>query len=261
MNIFHVDTFTDRAFSGNPAGVCILSHPKVDSWMQSVATEINLSNTAFLIRQADGYFMRWFTPKTEIDISGYATLACAHILWQETLVPPDSHINFYTRSGSMRAYRHDDGIGIDLPLFPDEPVLQTEDLPHLPGIPIMYAGKNKFDAIIAVDSEEMVRNFKPDRNVPAASLTTGLIITSRSDHPEYDFIARSFLPAGDWNEDSITGTALCCLGPFWARRRGCDILLAHEASRRGKTVKIAVKPDRIHLYGHAVTIIAGNIVV
>ncbi|MEN6617537.1 MAG: PhzF family phenazine biosynthesis protein [Syntrophorhabdus sp.] len=260
MKIFHVDTFTDRAFRGNPAGVCILSHPKVDSWMQSVAAEMNLSEIAFLIRQADGYLLRWFTPKTEVDLCGHATLASAHILWQETLASADSHINFYTRSGNLRAWRQDDRIGLDFPLLPDEPIAHTEDLRRILGTPIVYAGKNRFDTIVEVGSEEILRSIGPARDELLTLITRGLIITSRSDNPEYDFVSRFFRPSAGEEEIPVSGSAHCCLGPYWAMRLGRDVLTAYQASLRGGMIGMAVTPDRIHLYGHAVTVIAGEIV-
>lgn len=261
MKIFHVDAFTSKPFGGNPAGVCILSHPKVDNWMQCVAAEMNLSETAFLIRSADGYNLRWFTPMVEVDLCGHGTLASAHILWQEGLVARDEKIAFQTRSGVLICAQEGEWIGLDFPATPDDEIATPEGLREALGVEPLYVGASRSDYIVEVDSEETVRGLTPDYSRILGMPVRGVIVTSRAGTSEFDFVSRFFAPAVGVNEDPVTGSAHCCLGPFWGRRLGQDDLIARQVSCRGGTVKVRLAGDRVHLFGQAVTVVRGEMVV
>lgn len=258
MKIFHVNAFASQPFSGNPAGVCILPHPKVDTWMQCVAAEMNLSETAFLIRAADGYSLRWFTPGVEVDLCGHGTLASAHILWQEGLARVDEKITFHTRSGTLTCMQEGEWIGLDLPSTPDDEVGEPEGLAEALGAAPLYVGASRFDYIVEVDSEDTVRKLTPDYDKILGLPVRGVIVTSRATTEGFDFVSRFFAPAVGVNEDPVTGSAHCCLGPFWGKRLSKDDLIARQISERGGVVKVRVAGDRVHLFGQAVTVIKGE---
>jgi PhzF family phenazine biosynthesis protein len=191
QQITQVDAFTPTPFSGNPAGVCVLPQQADAEWMQHVACEMNVAETAFLYRQEDGFNLRWFTPVAEVDLCGHATLASAHILWEDGHLRPDEQARFHTRSGLLTAIRRDTWIEMDFPATPAEPV-PTADLPAdlLPalGVEPLFVGKSTFDYLVEVDSDAVLRALKPDRlrleRVPAR----GVIITARAASPDHDFI-------------------------------------------------------------------------
>jgi PhzF family phenazine biosynthesis protein len=159
--IFQVDAFTDKPFAGNPAAVCILSAPRDDRWMQNVATEMNLSETAFLIKQRNGYNLRWFTPKVEVDLCGHATLASAHILWETNKLESHEKARFHTRSGLLTAQLSGDWIEMDFPKEASKQATAPDNLSKALGIAPKFVGMNRFDYLIEVESEAIVRNMKP----------------------------------------------------------------------------------------------------
>ena len=259
LKIFQVDAFTDRAFAGNPAAVCILTETRDRIWMQNVAREMNLSETAFLRRQEDGYDLRWFTPSVEVDLCGHATLASAHILWESSLVPSQEETRFHTRSGLLTAERKGDWIELNFPATPDEPATGPSKLGEALGVTAKYTGKSRFDYLLEVDSEETVRNLRPDFNLLRTINVRGVIVTSRGTSSGYDFVSRFFAPGAGIDEDPVTGSAHCCLGPFWSKRLGKNELLAYQASRRGGTVRVRVAGERVYLSGQAITILRGEL--
>ncbi len=254
QEIFQVDAFTDKPFAGNPAGVCVLAEVADEAWMQDVANEMNLSETAFLVEQEDGYNLRWFTPAVEVDLCGHATLASAHILWEQGLLPPDAQARFFTRSGLLSAVRKASWIELDFPAEPEEQTTIPETLFKAIGIEAQYVGKNRFDFLLEFESAETIRKMSPDFTLLSAISARGFIVTSRSDSSEYDFISRFFAPAFGVNEDPVTGSAHCCLGPYWAKKLGKETLTAFQASARGGVVKVRVGDDRVYLGGQAVTV-------
>lgn len=258
--IFQVDAFTNRPFSGNPAAVCIVDEPKDELWMQDVAKEMNLSETAFLKREGEGFNLRWFTPTVEVDLCGHATLASAHILWEDGYMRPDKQVKFYTRSGILTAERNGDWIELDFPTEPEEEADAPSELIKALGIRPIYVGKNRFDYLVEVDSEETVQNLKPDLPLLAKVKTRGIIVTSRSSSKGYDFVSRFFAPRVGINEDPVTGSAHCCLGPFWKSRLKKDEFTAYQASSRGGVVRVRVNGDRVYLSGQAVTVLHGELV-
>lgn len=259
--LFQVDAFTDQPFSGNPAAVCLLPDLPEDSWMQAVAAEMNLSETAFLLEEGDGYRLRWFTPKIEVDLCGHATLASAHVLWTEGRVPPDRTISFHTNSGLLKAVHRSDLIELDFPSDSPSPVSPPTDLLPALGVSAEYIGKGKFDFLVEVGSEEIVRSISPDFARLAEIEVRGVVVTARSSSPKYDFVSRFFAPWAGVNEDPVTGSAHCCLGAYWQTRLGKSEFMAYQASARGGIVHVRVSGDRAYLGGRAVTVLRGQLIV
>ena len=259
--IYQVDAFTEKPFSGNPAAVCLLPQAREAAWMQAVAKEMNLSETAFLLKQEDGYNLRWFTPAVEVDLCGHATLASAHILWETGILRREEQARFHTRSGLLTAVSKGGEIELNFPAKTEEPADAPAGLLEALKVKAKYIGKSKFDYLVQVDSEETVRGLKPDFNALKNIPVRGVIVTSRAVSPGYDFISRFFAPAAGVNEDPVTGSAHCTLGPFWSRHLGKEDFLAYQASERGGTLRVRVAGDRVHLCGRAVTIFQGEMIV
>ena len=259
LRIFQVDAFTNKAFAGNPAAVCILTEPRDDAWMQDLAREMNLSETAFLSRQEDGFNLRWFTPSVEVALCGHATLASAHILWEIGLVSLEEPARFHTLSGLLTAKRKGDWIELNFPATPDQPATAPPRLEEALGLTPKYTGKSKFDYLFEVETEETVRNLKPDFTLLKKMQVRGVIVTSRAASSRYDFVSRFFAPGSGIDEDPVTGSAHCCLGPFWSQRLGKDELIAYQASRRGGTIRVRVSGERVYLSGQAITILCGEL--
>jgi PhzF family phenazine biosynthesis protein len=210
LPLFHVDAFTDRPFAGAW---------KADRWLQAVAREMNLSETAFLVKKADGFDLRWITPTVEVDLCGHATLASAHILWQQGKAAGDE-IRFSTRSGILKANRQGDDIVLDFPLTPEEAAEAPPGLLDALGISARYVGKSQFDYLVEVESETVLRRMTPDFKRLGSLPVRGVIVTSGSADPRFDFVSRFFAPAAGIDEDPVTGSAHCCLGDFWRKRLG-----------------------------------------
>lgn len=259
LTIYQVDAFTPRPFAGNPAAVCILPAPTIDSWMLAVAREMNLSETAFLVRQDDGYNLRWFTPAVEVDLCGHATLASAHILWEAGHLNAAQQARFHTRSGILTAERQGNWIELDFPATPAEPAPAPPGLLEALGSPVRTSGKTRFDYLLELESESAVRNLRPDFKLLERVQARGIIVTSRSDGPEFDFVSRFFAPQSGVNEDPVTGSAHCSLGPFWGERLGKQELVAYQASERGGIVKVRLAGARVKLAGQAVTVLRGEL--
>jgi len=230
-----------------------------DNWMQNVAREMNLSETAFLIRQEDGFGLRWFTPAVEVDLCGHATLASAHILWEMGLVRPDEQVRFHTRSGILSSERKGDWIEMDFPAKPEEPAPEPAGLAKALGVRIKYLGRNQFDYLVEVDSEEIVQRMKPDFTLLMTLPVRGILVTSLSSGQGYDFVSRFFAPRVGVNEDPVTGSAHCCLGPFWANRLHKNEFVAYQASPRGGVLRVRVVGARVILGGQAVTVLRGEL--
>lgn len=259
LTIWQVDAFTDRPFAGNPAAVCVLPEPRDAGWMQQVATEMNLSETAFLTRQEDGFSLRWFTPAVEVELCGHATLASAHILWEAGYLAAGETARFHTLSGLLTAERRGEWIELDFPAEPPQPVAAPPELVDALGVTPVYAGQNRFDYLFAVEGEEVVRGLQPDISRLGRHSTRGVMVTSRSESPEFDFVSRFFAPAAGIAEDPVTGSAHCCLGPFWAAQLGKKELVAYQASSRGGVVRVRVGEERVYLGGRAVTVLRAEL--
>jgi predicted PhzF superfamily epimerase YddE/YHI9 len=263
--LFHVDAFTDRPFAGNPAAVCLLPKWKEDGWLQAVAREMNLSETAFLVRQPAHFDLRWFTPTVEVDLCGHATLASAHILWQQAAgAEGDSQgeeIRFSTRSGILKAIRPGKDIELDFPIIPEEAAQAPPGLLAALGASAKYVGRNQFDYLVEVESEAHLRGIAPDFKRLAAIPVRGIIVTSTSADTRYDFVSRFFAPASGVDEDPATGSAHCCLADFWRKRLGKTEFVSFQASARGGVVKVRVVKERAMLGGRAVTVARGELLV
>ena len=259
LEIFQVDAFTNEMFSGNPAAVCLLPGPGDETWMQNVAREMNLSETAFLHREGDGYRLRWFTPMFEVDLCGHATLASAHTLYETGSLSKDEEARFHTRSGRLTAKRLGSWIELNFPSEQAADSTAPDDLIRALGIRPKYVGKNRFDYIIEVESEEVVTKIKPDYSLLVKVSMRGVIVTSISESEEYDFVSRFFAPGVGINEDPVTGSAHCCLGPFWMGRLHKSEFKAYQASERGGVVRVRVQGERVLLSGQAVTVLKGEL--
>ena len=259
--IFQVDSFTREPFTGNPAGVCLLARPKEAAWMQNVAAEMNLSETSFLRHRSDGSFeLRWFTPACEVDLCGHATLAAAHVLWESGLVAGGQPVQFETRSGPLTAVRRESWIQMDFPSLPVEPAKATKTLERALGITVVAVAKHRFGTLVEVADAEAVRSIDPKPAALAKVAGDTHIVTAQSDTPEYDFVSRVFCPRIGIDEDPVTGTAHCSLGPYWKAKMGKDDFTALQASPRGGVVVVRVRGDRVKLEGQAVTVMRGEIV-
>ena len=254
-----MDAFTDAPFRGNPAAVCVAPEPRSDRWMQLVAREMNLSETAFLHRQPDGFDLRWFTPTVEVALCGHATLAAAHVLWEDGHLEPAEQARFHTRSGLLTADRRGAWIEMDFPAKREEPAPAPTGLAAALGVTPAYVGKNQFDYLVEVDSEETVRHLTPDHTALAKLPVRGVIVTSRAATGEFDFVSRFFAPGSGIPEDPVTGSAHCALAPFWGARLGKTEMLAYQASPRGGVVRVRLAGDRVLLGGQAVTVLRGEL--
>lgn len=257
--LYHVDAFADRPFTGNPAAVCVLDAPADPVWMQQVAAEMNLSETAFIHPQPDGWRLRWFTPAVEVKLCGHATLATAHVLWESGRLSRADAAAFDTASGLLLARCVAEGIEMQFPARPAAPATAPRGLAGALGIQPVSVGRSEYDFLIEVDSAEVVRSLRPDFARLAALPVRGIIVTSRADDPAYDFISRFFAPAAGVNEDPVTGSAHCTLGPFWAARLGKTDFNAWQASARGGRLRVVVQDDHVVLGGTAITTARGTL--
>jgi PhzF family phenazine biosynthesis protein len=257
--LIQVDAFADKPFTGNPAAVCMLPGPSDEQWMQNVAREMNLSETAYLWRQGDGYSLRWFTPATEVDLCGHATLASAHVLWERGDISPDQEARFQTRSGLLTAVSTTEGIRLDFPATVTEPADAPEGLATALGVAPRWVGRNRFDYLVEVASEAEVRATKPDFGRLSALPVRGVIVTAVASTAGFDFVSRFFAPAAGVPEDPVTGSAHCALAPFWGKRLGKEAMTAYQASPRGGVVGVRVVGRRVHLIGRAITVLRGEL--
>jgi PhzF family phenazine biosynthesis protein len=260
LSIVQVDAFTNKPFAGNPAAVCVLPAPRDDAWMQKVAVEMNLSETAFLVREGDRFHLRWFTPALEVSLCGHATLASAHVLWECGHLKPGEQARFRTLSGILTADQRGDWIEMDFPLKADEPADAPSHLSEALGAELKYVGKNNLDYIAEVESEAVLRGLKPNHSLLSELGVRGVIVTARSEAADFDFVSRFFAPGSGINEDPVTGSAHCCLAPYWAKRLGKTEFLAYQASARGGVVRVRLNGERVILGGQAVTMLRGELV-
>ncbi len=261
--IFQVDAFAAEPFKGNPAGVCLLKGPAEAPWMQDVAAEMNLAETAFPLAEGDGFRLRWFTPKVEVKLCGHATLATAHILWEEGILAAGREARFQTLSGLLTARRDGEWIELNFPARPVQPGVPdwADALVGALGVKPSFIGLSAEDALVEVADEAAVRTLDPDiatlRTLPAR----GVIVTSRSGDPRFDFISRFFAPAVGVDEDPVTGSSHCVLTPYWARRLGKASMTAFQASARGGVLRVRLDDDRVRIAGRAVTFLRGELTV
>lgn len=257
---WQVDAFTDRPFAGNPAAVVWLDADADPAWMQNVAAEMNLAETAFVRKQADGYALRWFTPKVEVDLCGHATLASAHALWTSGTVPEEA-LRFHTRSGVLTCSRNGGLIELDFPATPPtEATVDPAVMAALGASSAAYFGRSRFDVLVQLPTVAELRSLQPDLRRLAATDARGVIVTAVSDDPRYDFISRFFAPRCGVDEDPVTGSAHCALTPYWAKKFGKTTFTAFQASERGGVLHLRLTGDRVILGGYAVTVWEGHLV-
>jgi PhzF family phenazine biosynthesis protein len=261
-----VDAFTPRRFAGNPAAVCVLDGERDETWMRGVAREMNLSETAFLVPAADGWSLRWFTPAVEVDLCGHATLASAHVLWEDGRAAPADTIRFQTQSGLLTARRDGDWIELDFPATPAVRVEPPEDLAALLGATPRWVGESRFDLLVELENEETVRALRPNLHalpvIPARGIIVTAVASGKGAAPEepYDFVSRGFFPASGVDEDPVTGSAHCTLGPYWGAKLAKTSLTGYQCSVRGGSVRVRLAGDRVVLGGRAVTVMRGALV-
>lgn len=269
MHIYHVDAFSSVAFSGNPAGVCPLEAPAPEEWMQQLAAEVNASETAFTHPLADGsYRLRWFTPTSEVDLCGHATLAAAHVINSAEHYPgrtvrltPDERIRFSTNSGKLSAVVTETGITLDFPATPASAIPAPTSLARaLGGTVPTWTGTSQFDLLVELADCDAVRSVAPDFNALTAMPYRGVIVTAAAEpSSDADFISRFFAPNVGVPEDPVTGSSHCTLAPFWTQRLGRKRLLGHQASQRGGYVGVELRGNRVGLHGQAITVFTSEL--
>jgi PhzF family phenazine biosynthesis protein len=259
QQIVQVDAFTDRPFSGNPAAVCVLPAPRQDVWMQALAAELNLSETAFLVRQEAGWHLRWFTPLMEVDLCGHATLASAHVLWEDGHLAPDADARFTTLSGALTATRDNHGITLDFPTEEPQESKPPDGLIAALGVTPCWVGQNSLDWLVEVADAEAVRQARPDFGALRQVETRGVMVTAAADEEGADFVSRYFAPACGIDEDPVTGSAHCALAPYWAGRLGRPQLTGHPVWARGGVMQVHHRGRRVELTGRAVTILRSQL--
>ena len=261
IRVLQVDAFTERPFAGNPAAVCLLDEARGVDWMQAVASEMNLSETAFIRTLDDGFELRWFTPTTEVDLCGHATLASAHTLWTESVVGEELPIRFHTKSGVLTCARNGAIIELDFPATPAHAVEAPPELLEVLNIQASFVGESRFDNFLVVESEQVVRSLAPDFERLRPLTRRGVIVSSISDDPKFDFASRYFAPGAGIDEDPVTGSAHCCLAPYWGDRLGKSEMIAVQRSARGGVVRVRLNGDRVVLGGQAFTVLRGELFV
>jgi len=263
VSLFLVDAFTERSFAGNPAAVCLLDKPPDATWMQQLAAEMNQAETAFVYPESNGRLrLRWFTPALEVDLCGHATLASAHVLWETGRLSTDEAAKFMTRSGALTAVLSPEGILMDFPALLPRPCTVPPGLLDALGAPqARHVGAAGAYQLIEVDGEETLRGLRPDMRKLAQVRTLGVIVTCETIIPGVDFMSRFFAPAGGIDEDPVTGSAHCCLGPFWGGRLHKTELVGYQASKRGGLVRVGLRGERVLLGGRAVTVLRGELAV
>lgn len=261
--IIQVDSFAHEPFAGNPAAVCIVPDVMDELWMQNVAAEMNLSETAF-VRQMDetDFAIRWFTPTVEVPLCGHATLASAHVLWEEGMVMLSEAVTFYPKQGTLIARREEDWICLEFPAIPVEEVSVPDGLIEALGQSPKSVHKSTAifeEYLVEMDSARTVRSVQPDFAKLRASGISACVVTAQDETGTFDIVSRFFGPGVGVDEDPVTGVAHCALGPYWADRLGKREFVAHQASKRSGTLRVRVHGDRVDLLGQAITVLRGEL--
>ena len=262
LKIYTVDAFADKPFTGNPAAVCITEKPLEEELMKNISFEMNLSETAFLVKSGINEFkLRWFTPTAEVDLCGHATLASSHILFTNGYCDANSPVNFHTKSGVLTVNScGNDTYEMDFPSITIEKD-ETENLKQLEdalGVKSVYVGMTKWNYLAELENEEAVRSVQPDFDMLEKLPGWGTIITAKADMKGYDFVSRFFAPEKGVKEDPVTGSAHCALGPYWQKKLSKNEFNAYQASQRGGTVGVKVEGERVFLSGKAIMILTAE---
>jgi predicted PhzF superfamily epimerase YddE/YHI9 len=256
--LYTVDAFAAARFGGNPAAVCLLPERRDEAWMQAVAREMNLSETAFVVPEGADFQLRWFTPEVEIALCGHATLASAHVLWESGRLAPGMPARFHTQSGLLGCARRGEWIEMDFPTKLVEPAAAPPELAAAVGARIVWSGRNDMDWLLELESEEAVRGLRPDLARLGTLPVRGVIVTARA--RGHDIVSRFFAPRVGVPEDPVTGSAHCALAPYWGAKLGKAELVGWQASRRGGEVRMRLEEARVILGGRAVTVARGELV-
>jgi predicted PhzF superfamily epimerase YddE/YHI9 len=254
--LYQVDAFSDQPFRGNPAGVCLLPEAQPESWMQAVAAEMNLSETAFLVKNGADFDLRWFTPKTEVDLCGHATLASAHILFETETVATDATIRFHSLSGLLTATKQQDWIELNFPVRKITLIGEVEGATDAAGSVPDETYESAGNLLYVYKEEAIIRSMTPDFSALAKTGYHGLIVTAPASTPPFDFVSRFFAPNLGVNEDPVTGSAHCTLAPFWQEMLHKNQMLAYQCSVRGGILKVRVSAERVYISGQALTVFA-----
>ncbi|MEE2703275.1 MAG: PhzF family phenazine biosynthesis protein [Myxococcota bacterium] len=257
--LFRINAFSQDPFGGNPAAICFLDREAHPDWMQAVAAELDLAETAFLLRKGDDFGLRWFTPTVEVPLCGHATLASAHAIWEAGRSDPEATLRFQTKSGLLEARRQGDLIWLDFPALPPSPAAAPPGLIEALGVRPSYVGRgSEMFFLVEVESADAVRALRPDF-ATLAQVGSGVIVTARADDARSDFVSRFFAPSHGIDEDPVTGAAHCTLGPYWAHKLQRQTVTGYQASARGGIVQVRPRGPRVELGGHAVTVLRGEL--
>jgi PhzF family phenazine biosynthesis protein len=260
--IYQVDAFTTEPFKGNPAGVCILDHEPAVDWMQNIAMEMNLSETAFVFPGNNGRMIRFYTPEAEIKLCGHATLSSSHILFETGLIKSDEHISFSSKAGELIINKQGDWITMNFPVYPLTKMHLTPEFERVTGLNPRELYQADFGWTLALmKSEKEVRNMTPHFSLMKSSVFGDLIVTAESEDPAYDFCVRCFAPAVGIDEDPVTGSAHCALTPFWSEKTGKKDFISHQVSKREGILKVSLKGNRVEISGQAKTIFKAELFV
>jgi PhzF family phenazine biosynthesis protein len=257
--MYQIDAFAGRPFQGNPAAVCLMTEPRDEAWMQALAAENNLSETAYVGRRTDGFDLRWFTPALEVALCGHATLAAALALRDAGWIGAAETARFHTKSGLLTAQSAGDWITLDFRSDPPEETEPADGLLTALGVRPAFVGRGRFDTLVRVDSERDVRAADPDFRLLAKLPVRGVILTAKAEDDRFDFVSRFFAPGAGVDEDPVTGSAHCCLAPYWSLELGRDDLTGYQASSRGGVVRTVWAGDRVQLSGQAVIVFRGTL--
>jgi len=260
--LYHIDAFTSEAFKGNPAGVCFVEKDTSAEWMQNIAAEMNLSETAFIIPGKEVSEIRYFTPAAEVPLCGHATLSASHIMYETKMAKHDEEITFLAKAGELKIRKTGSWITMNFPAYPVNQVSVPSAIEKILGSNPTEFYKSAFGWTLAlIENEELVRNMKPDFRMMKNSEFGDLIVTAKSEEPGFDFCVRCFAPALGIDEDPVTGSAHCALVPFWNMKTGKKDFVSHQVSKRSGVLKVSLKEDRVEISGQALTIMKGELYV
>lgn len=260
--IFQVDAFTSRPFKGNPAAVCIMDHEPEKEWMQNIAMEMNLSETAFVFPGKECRIIRFYSPEAEIPLCGHATLSASHILYEAGVVKADEEIRLSSKAGELVIRKNGEWITMNFPAYHLKVMEITNEFESLTGIKPVELHRTDHGWTFALLKDEAdVMNISPDFARMKDSVFGDLIITAPSSDKNFDFCVRCFAPALGINEDPVTGSAHCALVPFWTEKTGKKDFISHQVSKREGILKVSLKNDRVEISGQALTILKAELYV
>ncbi|WP_340202454.1 PhzF family phenazine biosynthesis isomerase [Ascidiimonas sp. W6] len=258
--IYHVDAFTKKPFKGNPAGVMIIDHSVTETWMQNMAAEMNLSETAFLLPSDTGFNIRYFTPTHEVPLCGHATLASAHIVYELGLTSKSKPILFKAKEANLSVERNNDALVMDFPKYPLTKIATPFQFKNMIGFEPLEVYASSYDWIIAVANDENeILSALPDFDLIKKSRLGHLMITAKSDEDEIDFVVRCFAPSLGIDEDPVTGSAHCALTPLWAEKLDKKDMHSLQLSKRTGRLQVGLRDNRVQIMGHAVTIFEASL--